>query len=137
MGVQHRFNPWYGIDCLPSDMIEAPESLKSLHPICIVKGLSAGRVGCPLRINAASPVRSTPGVLIGPFPFVVEGAREGAFAVTTSVAKFSKSDRDCPERLETTDPPCVSSPTHRSCTVLFTANIACTLGCCQCGAQDL
>lgn len=73
-------------------MIEAPESLNSLHPICIVNGLSAGSVRCPFRINAASPVRSTPGVLIGPFPFVVEDAREKALTATASVAKFSRSD---------------------------------------------
>ncbi len=37
---------YFPSSCLPSDMIEAPDSLNNLLPICIVNGLSAGSVGC-------------------------------------------------------------------------------------------
>lgn len=104
-------------------MIEAPDSRNSLQPICMVNGLSAGNVGCPLRINAASPVRNRPGILIGPIPFV-DDAREAPLAVTTSAAKFSKSDRESPDILEVREPPCVSSPTHNSGALLFTESMS-------------
>jgi len=113
---------YFPSSCLPSDMIEAPNSLNNLHRICIVNDLSAGSEGCPLRINAVSPVRSTPGVWIGPFPFVSDEVCEASLAVTASAAKFLKSDRGCPDMLETSKPPSVSSPIHRSGAVLFTAN---------------
>ena len=109
---------------LPSDMIEAPESLKSLHPICIEKAFSAGRVGCPLRNNAASPVRRTPGVLIGPLPFAIDEEAEGSLPFPSFDVKVSRSDRDCPDTLETIDSPCASSTSHGSCVLPSAANIS-------------
>lgn len=90
---------------LPSDMIEAPDSLNSLHPICIAKAFSAGSVGWPLRNNAASPVRKTPGIFIGPLPFATDEVPEGCFPLMISEVKLSRSERDCPDTLETIDSP--------------------------------
>lgn len=101
-------------------MIEAPESLTSLHPICIANDFSAGSVGCPSRSNAASPVRNTPGVWMGPFPFDEDGV---CFLVTVSEVKFSSSGRDCPDPLERNDGPCASSASHVSCIWFSTENI--------------
>lgn len=105
-------------------MIEAPDSLKSFHPICIEKAFSGGSVLCPFRINSVSPVRKTPGVLIGALPFGVDENPEACFPPTFSAAKFSNSERECPDVLESKEPPCVSSPTHKSCAVSFTENIS-------------
>lgn len=95
---------------LPSDMIEAPDNLNNLHPICMAYAFSAGSAGCPFRLNAASPVRRTPGVFTGPFPFAIEGEFEFFFAPTLPVVKLSKSD--LPDTLETSDSPCISSASH-------------------------
>lgn len=106
-----------------SELIEAPDNLNSLDPICIENAFSWGNRDCPFRIKR-SPVRITPGVLMGPFPLDIEDAPEsGIFPPTFSAVKFSKSHRDCPDTLETIEPPCTSSPTHMSCARLSTANI--------------
>ena len=70
-------------------------------------------------------MRITPGVLVGPFPFDIDDAPERVvfFLPTFSTVKFSSSDRDGPDALETTEPPCKSSPTHMSCARFSTASI--------------
>ena len=72
-------------------------------------------------------MRITPGVLIEAFPFEIEDASEVVILLFPmfSAAKFSNSDLDGPDPLETIEPPCASSPTHMSCVRLSTANIAC------------
>ncbi len=79
---------------------------------------------CPFRIRR-SLVRMTPGVFIWGFPFEMEDAAEGVTFLlpTFSAVKFSNSDLDSPERLDTNEAPCISSPTHMSCAWLSTANI--------------
>lgn len=64
-----------------------------------------------------SLVRITPGVLMVPFPFdIIEDASERIvfFPATFSTVKFSSSDREGPDALETTEPPRRSSPIHGS-----------------------
>lgn len=101
---------------LPSELIEAPDSLNSLHPICMENAFSWGNMDRLCRI-IMSPVRITPSVLLEGFPFDVEDAPEGVTFLlpTCSDVKFSKSDRDGPETLEAIESPWVSSPTHMSC----------------------
>lgn len=79
---------------------------------------------CALRIRR-SPLRSTPGVLVKTFPFEIEDAPDSVIFLPPkfSGVKLSNSDRDGPDPLETTEPPCASSPTHISCARLSTANI--------------
>ena len=105
-------------------MIEAPDSLNSFHPICIENAFSGGSVLCPFRINSVSAARRTPGVLIGALPFGVDENPGACFPPTFSAAKFSNSERECPDTLESKEPPCMSSPTHKSCAVSFTENIS-------------
>lgn len=63
---------------------------------------------------------------MGAFPFEIEDAPERVtfFLPTFSAVKFSNSDRDGPDTLETTEPPCASSPTHMSYTRLSTAIVS-------------
>lgn len=61
-------------------------------------------------------MRITPGVLMGAFPFETDDAPESMifFLPRFSAVKFSNSDRDGPDKLETDEPPGTSSPTHMS-----------------------
>lgn len=61
-------------------------------------------------------MRITPGVLMRPFPFDIEDASERVafFPPTFSTVKFSNSEREGTDALETTEPPCKSSPSHGS-----------------------
>lgn len=100
---------------LPSDIMLAPDNLKSLHPTCIEKAFSAGSENGPLLCPRESPTRSTPGIRAEPLELSVIDAASEACCWLKAVApgeKLSKSDvalSDAPRRAE---PSCVTSPAH-------------------------
>ena len=102
--------------CLPSDIKLAPDSLNSLHPICIENAFSIGSVLFPLVYSAASPVRNIPGVRLELLkPFRTDDASDGCLlemAVASGV-KVSRSDLALSDALGASEPSSlVSSPAH-------------------------